>query len=62
VHQSAGTEPGDPVAEIAFRDAAADVFVVRVKRLRPPFWLRSSGWVVTALILMFNTALLWSMI
>jgi manganese transport protein len=37
-------------------------FVVRLKRLRPPFWLRSSGWVVTALILMFNIALLWSVV
>jgi manganese transport protein len=37
-------------------------FVVRLKRLRPPLWLRSSGWVVTGLILMFNIALLWSLV
>jgi manganese transport protein len=37
-------------------------FVVRLKRLRPPLWLRSFGWVVTGLILMFNAALLWSLI
>jgi manganese transport protein len=37
-------------------------FVVTLKAFRPPAWLRHSGWVVTGLILVFNAALLWSMI
>ncbi len=37
-------------------------FVVRLKALRPPVWLRGAGWVVSGLILIFNFALLWSMI
>jgi Mn2+/Fe2+ NRAMP family transporter len=30
--------------------------------LVPPPWLRGAGWAVTALVLMFNAALLWSLI
>ncbi|NNM57880.1 Nramp family divalent metal transporter [Acidocella sp.] len=37
-------------------------FVVRLKALRPPVWLRGAGWLVTGLILVFNFALLWSTI
>ena len=37
-------------------------FAVRLKVLRPPVWLRGAGWVVTGLILLFNFALLWSLI
>jgi len=37
-------------------------FVVRLKTLRPPAWLRGAGWVVTGLILVFNFALLWSLV
>ncbi len=37
-------------------------FVVRLKKLRPPAWLRGAGWVVTGLILVFNFALLWSIV
>jgi Mn2+/Fe2+ NRAMP family transporter len=37
-------------------------FVTRLKAFRPPLWLRSAGWMVTALILLFNAALLWSMV
>jgi Mn2+/Fe2+ NRAMP family transporter len=36
-------------------------FAVKLKNFRPPYWLRSSGWIVTALILVFNAALLWSL-
>ncbi|HUW79776.1 MAG TPA: divalent metal cation transporter, partial [Acidocella sp.] len=37
-------------------------FVVRLKKLRPPAWLRGAGWAVTGLILVFNFALLWSIV
>jgi manganese transport protein len=36
-------------------------FAVKLKNFRPPYWLRSSGWIVTALILVFNAAFLWSL-
>jgi manganese transport protein len=38
------------------------LFAVRLKTLRPPAWLRSAGWVVTGLILVFNGALLWNLV
>jgi len=34
----------------------------RLGALLPPFWLRALGWIVTVLILVFDVALLWSMI
>jgi manganese transport protein len=30
--------------------------------LVPPLWLQGAGWSVTALILLFNAALLWSLL
>jgi manganese transport protein len=38
------------------------LFVTKLTSLRPPLWLRGAGWVVTALILVFNAALLWSLV
>jgi manganese transport protein len=37
-------------------------FVARLPALRPPGWMLGAGWVVSALILVFNAALLWSLI
>ncbi len=37
-------------------------FTMRLQLLRPPAWLRGAGWLVTGLILLFNFALLWSLI
>ncbi len=38
------------------------IFVTRLRAFRPPAWLRGAGWSVTGLILMFNVALLWSLV
>jgi manganese transport protein len=37
------------------------LFIVRLPKFRPPLWLRSAGWAVSALVLIFNAALLWSL-
>jgi len=37
-------------------------FIARLPRLRPPAWLSGAGWGVSALILVFNAALLWSLV
>jgi manganese transport protein len=36
-------------------------FVTKLGVWRPPVWLRGAGWAVSALILVFNGALLWSL-
>jgi manganese transport protein len=37
-------------------------FVTKLGVWRPPAWLRGAGWAVSALILVFNGALLWSLV
>jgi manganese transport protein len=37
-------------------------FVARLRVLRPPGWLRNAGWAVSALVLVFNGALIWSLV
>jgi manganese transport protein len=38
------------------------LFAQRLPQLRPPAWLLNAGWLVTAAILVFNLALLWSLV
>jgi manganese transport protein len=37
-------------------------FVARLRELRPPAWLRNAGWAVSGLVLVFNGALIWSLV
>jgi manganese transport protein len=38
------------------------IFVTKLGKLRPPMLLRGAGWAVSALILLFNGALLWTLV